>query len=187
VDEKNNVRQYFLTLRKQLDANMVDYASQLIKDQFLKEWDFKQQNISCFLPMTQKKEVNTFPLLQSLEKKNKLWVPVTDFQQGRMAHFSFDQKTPLKVNPYGIPEPVEPKNTIDAKALDVIVIPLLAADFGGNRIGYGKGFYDKLLKDCSSQAIRIGLSFFEPIENIPCEAFDEKLHFLVTPKQTYRF
>ncbi|MFM7565234.1 MAG: 5-formyltetrahydrofolate cyclo-ligase, partial [Flavobacteriales bacterium] len=121
MDEKNNVRQYFLTLRKQLDANMVDYASQLIKDQFLKEWDFKEQNISCFLPMTQKKEVNTFPILQSLEKKNKLWVPVTDFQQGTMAHFSFDQKTQLKENPYGIPEPVEPKTTIEAKALDVIV------------------------------------------------------------------
>ncbi len=90
-------------------------------------------------------------------------------------------------NRYGIPEPIERDNTINPIALDVIIIPLLAADSNGNRLGYGKGFYDRLLGNCSPEALRIGLSFFEPTEVLPNNEADEKLNFLVTPKRTISF
>jgi 5-formyltetrahydrofolate cyclo-ligase len=187
VDEKNNLRQHFLTIRKQLDSTMVEALSKKIQNQFSLQWNFCRKNISCFLPMVKNKEVNTFYLLEDLGKSNSLWVPVTDFEKGTMEHVSFTKNTRLMENRYGIPEPIERENTINPIALDVIIIPLLAADSKGNRLGYGKGFYDRLLGNCSPETLRIGLSFFEPTEVLPNNEADEKLHFLVTPKRTISF
>lgn len=70
----------------------------------------------------------------------------------------------------------------------MVFVPLLAFDKNGDRVGYGKGFYDKFLKECKPEIIKIGLSFFEPEEKID-GIFEEdiKLDYCVTPNEIYTF
>ena len=94
---------------------------------------------------------------------------------------------PLKLNKWGIPEPVNGIE-IPATQLDVVFIPLLAFDEKGNRIGYGKGFYDRFLNECKEDVIKVGLSFFEATTTIEdTNANDIPLDFCVTPEKIYRF
>ena len=66
-------------------------------------------------------------------------------------------------------------------------MPLLTYDLQGNRIGYGKGYYDRFLAQCDSECCFIGLSFFPPEERIPTEKTDIKLQYCITPEKIYSF
>ena len=70
----------------------------------------------------------------------------------------------------------------------MVFVPLLAFDKKGHRVGYGKGFYDKFLSECKPDAIKIGLSFFEP-EELITDVFesDVKLDYCVTPNSIHAF
>ena len=87
----------------------------------------------------------------------------------------------------GIPEPVDGLE-VPASKLDVVFVPLLAFDKKGHRVGYGGGFYDRFLKSCKKDVLKIGLSFFLPeleIEDIHSD--DIPLDFCVTPGEVFRF
>ena len=95
--------------------------------------------------------------------------------------------TKIKKNEYNIPEPVDGIEVPSTK-IDVVFVPLLAFDKKGHRVGYGKGFYDKFLSECKPDAIKIGLSFFEP-EELITDVFesDVKLDYCVTPNSIHAF
>ena len=87
----------------------------------------------------------------------------------------------LKINKYGIPEP-ETKNKVYP---DVILVPLVAFDKNLNRLGYGGGYYDRLIKKLSKKKkiIKIGLAFsFQKIDKVPINIYDQKLDYIVTNK-----
>jgi 5-formyltetrahydrofolate cyclo-ligase len=70
----------------------------------------------------------------------------------------------------------------------MIIIPLLAFDEKGYRVGYGKGFYDRYLKECREDCLKIGLSYFEAVPSVDDAAeFDVPLDFCITPQRTYVF
>ena len=72
--------------------------------------------------------------------------------------------------------------------IDLVLVPLLAFDQEGYRVGYGKGYYDKFLSQCREDVIKIGLSFFEPVDAISdINQFDMSLNYCVTPQQVYDF
>jgi len=140
-----------------------------------------------FLSISEKKEVDTEFLLHVLQGRDKsIVVSKTNFTTNEMEHFLLQENTSLVVSNYGIPEPVDGIE-VAVKKLDVVFIPLLAFDTRGNRIGYGKGFYDRFLSNCNEETIFVGLSFFEPELTIPSSADDIKLHFCITPKKTFAF
>ena len=70
----------------------------------------------------------------------------------------------------------------------MVFVPLLAFDEKGNRVGYGKGFYDKFLAECKPEILKIGVSFFEP-ENIIPDVLntDIQLDLCITPTKVYNF
>jgi len=104
-----------------------------------------------------------------------------------MQHFLLTDNTKISVNKYGIPEPMDGIEVPISK-IDVIFVPLLAFDKAGNRVGYGKGFYDRFLKDCKPETLTIGLSFFEAEEAlIEVSEFDQPLDYCITPTTTYSF
>ena len=77
---------------------------------------------------------------------------------------------------------------VPSSKIEVVFIPLLAFDKQGNRVGYGKGFYDKFLAECNPNTIKIGLSFFEPEELISdVNTKDIQLYYCVTPNRTIKF
>jgi len=77
---------------------------------------------------------------------------------------------------------------VSESEIDLIFVPLLAFDETGNRVGYGKGFYDKFLTKCRPDAIKVGLSYFEAIDRISdSEQFDIPLNYCITPQRIYEF
>ena len=95
--------------------------------------------------------------------------------------------TLIKPNAWNIPEPVGGIQ-IQPEQIDVIFVPLLAYDVKGNRVGYGKGFYDQFLSQCRPNSIKIGLSFFAPEEQIEdLHEADVSLNFCVSPHTISRF
>ena len=104
-----------------------------------------------------------------------------------MQHFLWSETTQITKNAFGIPEPLEGVR-IKEDEIEVVFIPLLAYDKKGNRLGYGKGFYDRFLSKCLPQTIKIGLSFFSPTNTlIDTHPNDISLDYVISPKQVYRF
>ena len=137
--------------------------------------------------MESQHEVLTEYILKDLECNNQLFVPVTNFQEGTMIQVPYSLGDTLEFNAYQIPEPRIQLSPIIPTELDVVFIPLLQADVRGNRLGYGKGFYDRYLALCRPDVIKIGLNFFEPISAIPSEETDIPLDYLITPNRIYEF
>ena len=141
-----------------------------------------------FLSIKSLKEVNTEPLLAILLGKDKnIIVSKTNFESRKMSHILLQDNTVLKLSPQNIPEP-EDGIEIKSNQIEVVFVPLMAFDELGNRIGYGKGFYDIFLKKCSKNTIKIGLSFFEA-ENFIIEKkpHDVPLNYCITPNKIYSF
>ncbi len=186
---KTDLRHLFLKKRLSLSVDDVDFFSQLIcRNLFTIKPLNQKRYFHIFLPIAHNKEINTWPIINALwEMKKKVIVPISDFKNFQMANFFLTPKTKLEENNYGIPEPIH-ATSAPSKNIQVVILPLLAFDNAGFRVGYGKGFYDKFLNCLDPHVIRIGVSFFEAAENIEnVEEWDEKLHFCVTPAKVYEF
>jgi len=186
--EKTLLRKEYLQKRKSLSENEIESLSLEIANKCLQLpiWDFK--NVHVFLSILEKGEINTDYLLHILQGKDKnIIVPKTDFKNQSLCHFLLTDNTLIKKNKWGIPEPEDgipfPENKID-----VVFVPLLAFDKKGNRVGYGKGFYDRFLSKCRPEIIKIGLSLFEAEEDlIETHIADVPLNYCITPKNIYNF
>jgi 5-formyltetrahydrofolate cyclo-ligase len=158
-------------------------ANQLIT---LPVW--KHTYYHLFLSIEEQKEVQTEYILHILHAKDKeVVISKSNFNTYEMTHFLLTDNTKIKKNRYNIPEPIDGIEVPSTK-LNVVFIPLLAFDNRGNRVGYGKGFYDRMLKKCTPNTIKIGLSFFETSENIDdISDNDIKLDYCITPEKVYTF
>ena len=120
-------------------------------------------------------------------KDKGIIISKTDFNARNRTHFLLTDKTKIKKNEYNIPKPVDGIE-IPFTKIDVVFVPLLAFDEKGNRVGYGKGFYDAFLSECKPDVIKIGLSLFEP-EELITDVFegDIRLDYCVTPNSIHWF
>ena len=106
---------------------------------------------------------------------------------GLMKAMHTDEWTEFEVNAYGIEEPVS-SIEISPDAIDLVIVPLLAFDKSGYRVGYGKGHYDRFLSAAREDCLRIGCSYFEPVDRIDdANEFDVPLDLCITPQATYVF
>lgn len=185
---KTNIRQKYSQVRAALTEDEVADKSLAIANQCLRLPIWDKVNYHLFLSIVKKKEIDTDYLLQVLAGKDKnIILSKSEFKTGDMQHFLLTDNTVLRINSYGIPEPQEGIQ-IQENQLDVVFVPLLAFDEKGNRVGYGKGFYDRFLQKCRPDVIKVGLSFFEAeplIEDV--SPFDMALDYCVTPTKIYTF
>jgi 5-formyltetrahydrofolate cyclo-ligase len=185
---KKALRLHYKTLRKQLSENQLEEMSLAVANNVLTLPVWEKTYFHIFLPIEAHNEVNTEFILHLLSGKDKeIVISKSDFETRNMTHFLLTDNTKIKKNEYNIPEPVDGIE-VPAKKIEVVFIPLLAYDKLGNRVGYGKGFYDKFLSECQPETIKIGLSFFEPEEQIT-DVFetDVKLDYCVTPNAVFKF
>ena len=113
-------------------------------------------------------------------------VPKSNVVTFEMKHYLLTDTTAIKPNIWNILKPIN-GTTIEAFKIQLVFVPLLAFDKNGQRVGYGKGFYDRFLKGCP-KALKIGLSFFGPIKEITdIQSSDITLDFCITPNQIYQF
>ena len=186
--KKSEIRSKYKALRKQLSKNEIEEMSLSIANKLITLPCWEKNYFHIYLPITEHNEVNTEFILHLLSGKDKeIIISKTDFNTRNMTHFLLTDNTTIKKNEYNIPEPVDGIE-IPSKKIEVVFIPLLAFDKSGHRVGYGKGFYDKFLAECTTETIKIGLSFFEP-EELITDIFkgDIKLDYCVTPDRIYKF
>lgn len=185
---KKELRTKYKALRNHLSEDDLEEMSLAIANKVLALPIWEKTYFHIFLPIAEQKEVNTEYILHLLSGKDKeIIISKSDFETREMIHFLLTDNTKIKKNEYNIPEPVDGLE-VPTKKIDVVFVPLLAFDKAGHRAGYGKGFYDKFLKDCKPEIIKIGLSFFEAEELIE-DVFenDVKLDYCVTPNRVYEF
>lgn len=185
---KKELRLHYKSLRKKLSENDIEEKSLAIANALIQLpiWDKTYYHV--FLPIEEQREVNTEYVLHLLSGKDKeIVVSKSDFETRGMTHFLLTDNTRIKKNEYNIPEPINGL-PVPSETIEVVFVPLLVFDSFGNRVGYGKGFYDKFLAECKPETIKIGLSFFEA-ENQIADVFesDVKLDYCVTPLKTYTF
>jgi 5-formyltetrahydrofolate cyclo-ligase len=179
---KKEVREKYKMLRQQLSIEEIEEKSLAIANRLLSIGIWDKTYFHLFLTIQEQKEVDTEFVLQILSGKDKeIVVAKSDFSTLEMTHFLLTDNTKFKKNQYNIFEPVDGLE-VPVSKIDVVFVPLLAYDKKGNRVGYGKGFYDNFLSKCREDVVKIGLSFFEP-EDIIDDVFenDIRLDYCITP------
>ncbi|MBT8245401.1 MAG: 5-formyltetrahydrofolate cyclo-ligase [Winogradskyella sp.] len=184
---KPELRKKYRALRQQLTENDIENKSIAIANRLLQLdiWQYSFYHI--FLPIEEQKEINTEYILNILAGKDKnIVISKSNFENFTMSPFLLTDNTKLKKNAYNIPEPVD-GIPISNQQIDVVFVPLLVFDKTGNRIGYGKGFYDRFLAECKPETIKIGLSFFDAEKEIKVAKNDVTLDYCVTPNRLFQF
>ncbi len=184
---KHELRKKYKNLREGLSLSEISDYSILLANHALQIpiWDFFYFHI--FLSIEENREVDTLPIMTLLQGKDKHVVIPKVSGENSMKNYLLTDNTAFKKNKWNIPEPVDgikiPENQID-----VVFVPLLAFDLKGNRVGYGKGYYDTFLRKCGTETITVGLSFFEAEEQIMnMTKNDVRLDYCITPKRVYKF
>jgi len=186
---KKSIRKNVLKYRKLLSKEVFDQRNKLIVEktiQFIAE-----HKISCmhsFLPIEKNNEVNTWPIIYQLKKDGiKVVLSATDFENEIMTHYWNDDSLIFENDQFGIPTPVNGQMA-DLNEVEMVLIPLLAADKKGNRIGYGKGYYDRLLARMNQKVMKIGLTLGPLFDHFSfAEPHDIGLDYCVTPKEIVAF
>ncbi len=183
---KKDLRLNYNALRENFSEEILLESSLQIANQLLSVPIWQHNYFHLFLSIALKKEVDTSCILTILQGKDKN-VIVPKVAGNQLQHFLLTDSTQFIKSKWGVPEPKE-GIMVHPNQLDVVFVPLLAFDKLGNRVGYGKGFYDGFLKNCRDDVIKVGLSFFEAEEMIAdVEPHDIKLNYCVTPKKIYSF
>ena len=187
---KKEARVFFKNKRDNLSTSERLKSDDLLLIQFQKlDLPFLSLVLS-FYPIESQKEVNTFIITDYLQFKNPgmhVAYPKTDFTKSEMQAILCEAEEEFQPNHYHIPEPTSCE-VVDPQALDMVLVPLLAFDKKGYRVGYGKGFYDRFLSQTRQDCLKVGFSYFEPLEAIEDAAeFDVPLDFCITPQKAYVF
>ncbi|MFN3918511.1 MAG: 5-formyltetrahydrofolate cyclo-ligase [Flavobacteriales bacterium] len=184
---KSELRKLYKAKREELSGNDIDEMSRSIATNFFSTFQCNGKNVHVYLPISQKKEVDTTGIINTLKTNNRLIVSRTNFERQEMTHIEWSNTTSFFTSEFGIKEPTGGL-IVEPASIDLVLVPLLAYDTEGNRVGYGRGFYDKFLKNCKRRTQFIGLSFFEPENSIDdIEKHDIRLNYCVTSNQVYHF
>lgn len=173
---KQDFRNKIKIIRNNLSQEEVSTKSKKICSSLLKllqSYDYE----NIFIYNSFKNEVSTKELIQNLYKKKNVFLPKVE--NDKMIAIQLKENTILQKNSFGIEEPFGSPTDINNF---ICIMPLLAVDEKGNRLGFGKGYYDKFLQD--KQCIKIGLCYdFQIIKSIPCMEHDIPLDLIISEKR----
>jgi len=176
---KSKLRSKILNLRKKNSNKKLSLNSDKIY-RYLKKNKINFKNVGGYYPCNH--EIDDLDTLYFLRnKKANISLPIIR-ENNQMDFFEWTNKDPLKINKYGIIEPISSKKIYP----DIIFVPLVAYDDDLNRLGYGGGFYDRYLEKVSKikKIFKIGLGFsYQEIKKIPINKYDKKLDLIITEKK----
>jgi 5-formyltetrahydrofolate cyclo-ligase len=146
--------------------------------------------LHTFLPLEKNKEPDTWLIIDRIKREYphiRISIPRVNAQTKELESIFFEGLHQLQKNPWGIPEPKQGIPT-DPDQIDLVLVPMVIFDKNGHRVGYGKGFYDKFLATCRKDCRRVGISLFDPVENIEdVNDLDIHVQCCLTPTKHYRF
>ena len=188
--DKKAARELYKQKRKELSQEERVNADDLMLIQFQK-MDFPHIHyLLSYWPIEENNEPNTHLFKDELSFRNpslKLLYPKSDFENIEMEAIEVNVDTAFEKNARNIHEPMDGTVT-EPVLLDMIFVPLLIFDKKGYRVGYGQGFYDKFLRRCRQDCLKLGFCYFEPVATIEgTREFDVPLNFCITPNSIYVF
>ena len=191
--KKAALRKEFLQKRKEADERSMIEKNAFITQNLEKYLHSKAFGaMHTFLPQLNAREVDTFGIMDMLRKSfpaMRIAAPYIIPGTREMEHFLVTPFTYLVTNQWRIPEP-DPSTSerISPQEIDIVLVPLLAFDHRGYRVGYGGGYYDRFLPQTRPECIKMGLSLFEEVDEIEdIDAFDIPLDACITPERLYEF
>ena len=190
--KKKDLRFLFKQRRSELTDQMKLKLDDLLLIQFQKLSIDIPPNIMSYIIKEDSNEFDPQYIIDYCSFKNldiNISFPVIlkDIYSAEMNAMTANSGTKFITNSYGIPEPTQ-GNEIAPELIDMVIVPLLYFDKSGNRVGYGKGYYDRFLKKCRKDCLKIGFSYFspaEPIEDI--NEFDVPLDYGICPDTIHEF
>ncbi len=185
---KKELRRIYKSKRNSLTNNEIEALSLSLANMVLELEIWECSNYHIFFPIEKNNEIDTKLIIQIIQGKDKnVILPKLNLENKSFLNFLLTDATLLKENELGIAEP-QSGIQIDESQIEVVFLPLLCFDTHGQRVGYGGGFYDRFLKKCPENTIKIGLSYFDPVEKIQdINNTDIKMNFCLTPKKIYEF
>jgi len=185
--QKSALRRQASQRRKELDREQHKALSLQLLEQFTQLNLQGVKVLHIFLPILEKHEPDTFLFIEWLKANHpdiKIIVPKSDFKTFVMTHHEIGDHRELQKNAYNI---LEPQQTAEHQGeIDLVLLPLLAFDRRGYRVGYGKGFYDRFLQGMDT--LKVGVSLFDVSEDIDdVNLHDLKLDLCITPGKRYDF
>ncbi|MDB2426942.1 5-formyltetrahydrofolate cyclo-ligase [Flavobacteriaceae bacterium] len=185
---KKELRKFYKSKRSSLTNNEIEALSLSLANMVLKLDIWECSNYHIFFPIEKNSEIDTKLIIQVIQGKDKnVILPKLNLENKSFLNFLLTDATSLKENNFGIAEP-QSGIQINENQIEVVFVPLLCFDKSGHRVGYGGGYYDRFLKKCSENTIKIGVSFFDPIEKIiDININDIKMNYCLTPNKIYEF
>lgn len=186
---KEEIRKEFIRKRNLLSPGELDNNSNNIAHLLFSNYQLEGKKVSLFLPIESKKEVNTYGIWEKARTFGaEVAVPKINTGSSELKHIVFESHEQLEISSFGIPEPKKGR-VMAAEHFDYVFVPLLYCDTSGNRIGYGGGYYDRFLAKCAPRCVFVGLSHFDPGEELIDNLHDNdiKLHALISPNKLHRF
>ena len=179
MESKGSIRKRYLFKRKK---RYFEVKSKIFNPLFelIKKKNIKKKIVSLYYPTNY--ELNVFKIFENeYFKRFKPLLPIVK-DKDQMHFYEWKKKDLLSINKYGILEPLKSKIIVPT----VILVPLLAYDNQKNRLGYGKGFYDKFLKkfiDKYKNILTVGIAFsFQKHQKLPINQKDVNLNYILTEK-----
>ncbi len=187
---KSAIRKEYLKRRRDLPpSERARYEAAII--QHFCRLDLSQVlTLHLFLPIEKNYEFNTWPIVHWLQQYRpaiRLVVPRLGGASATLEHVLMLPSSVIVLNKWGIPEPADGEY-MDARQIDLCLIPLLAIDPKGQRVGYGGGYYDRFLAACRPDLQTVGISIFEPVSEISdTEPYDIPLGSCLFPSGHHYF
>lgn len=188
---KSELRKIFTARKKPFSVEERGVKSVAIAGLFFRNFDLsKIKFLHCFLPIEKFNEIDTRPIFERIWRDFpfiQTLVPRVDFHTNEIENLKFSIETETAKNAWHIHEPTHDE-FVETNRIDAVLVPLLCFDLKGFRVGYGKGFYDKFLKNTRADCLKIGLNYFAPVEEISdVNEFDVALDYCVTPDKIWKF
>ena len=149
-----------------------------------------RRTVHCFISLDKLNEVDTTPIFHGIWKRFPqihTVVPRINGESGNLDPVTYCAETEMERNVWGIAEPIA-EDVADPRDIDIVLTPGLCFDSRGHRVGYGKGYYDRFLRECRPDCLKAGLSFFEPIDIIDdINENDTPVDMVITPAGVVQF
>ena len=186
---KAAIRKLYKQKRMHLSPNEKDRLEDILLIQFQSLHLNIPDNIMTFAPIEIYNEYNPILIEEYCFFKNPattLIYPVTNFNENSLIPVATKEDTLFEINEYQINEPIN-GTPISASSINLMLLPLLGFDAYGYRVGYGKGFYDKLINECNPKMLKVGFSFFSEVVIDDVNEFDKNMDICITPDHIFQF
>jgi 5-formyltetrahydrofolate cyclo-ligase len=189
--EKQTIREQAKRVRAMIDLSDPQEHPQKAADYFFESFDITSDTIIAgYMPKAG--EFDLFPLIDTaLANNHKLAMPIIQKDTRILDFVLWDNQTQMEKGPYDIFQP-KLSDSLQSVVPDIVIVPLLAFDLNGNRIGYGGGYYDATLQALRAQndkLIAVGLCYARQavIFKLPTEDHDQKLDWVITPQMAKNY